>query len=65
MVVGAGLDDNRLGTIASLARNIILMAIIVQIIGAVFIFVRWYIVAPIWEGMTLSEGLWQSVFTSI
>ena len=65
LVVGAGLDDNRLGTIATLARNIILMAIIVQIIGAIFIFIRWYLVAPIWEGMSLPEGLWQSVFTSI
>ena len=53
LVVGAGLDDNRLGTIATLARNIILMAIIVQIIGAIFIFIRWYLVAPIWEGMGL------------
>jgi len=65
LVVGAGLDDNRLGTIAALARNIILMAIIVQIIGAIFIFVRWYLVAPIWPGIGLQEGLWQSVFTSI
>jgi trk system potassium uptake protein len=65
LVVGAGLDDNRLGTIATLARNIILMAIIVQIIGAIFIFIRWYLVAPLWEGMSLGEGLWQSVFTSI
>ena len=65
LVVGAGLDDNRLGTIASLARNIVLMAIIVQIIGAIFIFFRWYVVAPIWEGISLGEGLWQSVFTSI
>ena len=65
LVVGAGLDDNRLGTIASLARNIILMAIIVQIIGAILIFIRLYVVAPMWDGMTLGEGLWQSVFTSI
>ena len=65
LVVGAGLDDNRLGTIASLARNIILMAIIVQIIGAVLIFIRWYLVTPIWPGITMVEGLWQSVFTSI
>lgn len=65
LVVGAGLDDTRLGTIASLARNIVLMAIIVQIIGAIFIFVRWYLVSPIWDGMTLGEGLWQSVFTAI
>ena len=65
LVVGAGLDDNRLGTIATLARNIILMAIIVQIIGAIFIFIRWYLVAPIWEGMGLGEGVWQSIFTSI
>ena len=59
LVVGAGLDDNRLGTIASLARNIILMAIIVQIIGAVLIFIRWYLVTPIWPGITMVEGLWQ------
>jgi trk system potassium uptake protein TrkH len=65
LVVGAGLDDNRLGTIASLARNIVLMAIVVQIIGAVVIFVRFYLLGPIWPGMTLGEGLWQSVFTSI
>ncbi len=65
LVVGAGLDDNRLGTIASLARNIIMMAIIVQIIGAILIFVHWYVVTPMWDGMTLGEGLWQSVFTSI
>jgi len=65
LIVGAGLDDNRLGTIATLARNIILMAIMVQIIGAIFIFFRWYIAAPLWPGMTLGEGLWQSVFTSI
>jgi len=64
LVVGAGLDDNRLGTITSLARNIVLMAIIVQIIGAIFIFVRWYLVAPIWQGMSLGEGIWQSVFTA-
>jgi len=65
LVVGAGLDDNRLGTIASLARNIILMAIVVQIIGAVLIFIRWYVIAPIWPGMYLGEGIWQSVFTAI
>lgn len=65
LVVGAGLDDNRLGTIATLARNIILMAIIVQIIGAIFIFIRWYLVEPIWEGIPLGQGVWQSVFTSI
>ncbi|GIT59165.1 MAG: hypothetical protein Ct9H300mP19_11130 [Dehalococcoidia bacterium] len=57
LVVGAGLDDNRLGTIASLARNIILMAIIVQIIGAVLIFIRWYLVTPIWPGITMVKGV--------
>ena len=65
LVVGAGLDDNRLGTIATLARNIILMAIVIQIIGAIVIFVSWYLVDPLWPGMTLGEGLWQSVFTAI
>ncbi len=65
LVVGAGLDDNRLGTIATLARNIILMAIVVQIVGAIAIFLHWYLLDTLWPGMTLGEGLWQSVFTSI
>ncbi|MCZ6538533.1 MAG: Trk family potassium uptake protein [Chloroflexi bacterium] len=65
LVVGAGLDDNRLGTIASLARNIILMAIVIQIIGAIVIFVRWYFIDPLWPGISIAEGLWQSVFTAV
>jgi trk system potassium uptake protein TrkH len=65
LVIGAGLSDNRLGTIASLARNIVLMAIVVQIIGAALIFIHWYLITPLWSGMTFGEGLWQSVFTSI
>jgi trk system potassium uptake protein TrkH len=65
LVIGAGLSDNRLGTIASLARKIVLMAIVVQIIGAALIFIHWYLITPLWSGMTFGEGLWQSVFTSI
>ena len=65
LVVGASLDDNRLGTIGVLARNIILMAIAVQIGGAIFFFIRFYVVGEIWPGVTLFQGLWQSVFTAI
>ncbi len=65
LIIGAGLDDNRLGTIASLARNIVLMAIVVQIIGTILIFTHWYLITPLWDGMTLGEGVWQSVFTSV
>lgn len=65
LVVGAGLGDNRLGMIASLARNIILMAIAVQVIGAIFFFFHWYVAGPLWPGMSLGEGIWQSIFTSI
>lgn len=65
LLVGAGLGETRLGAIASLARNITIMAVAAQVIGAVFIFLRWYVAGPIWEGLSLGEAVWQSVFTSI
>jgi len=65
VVIGAGLDDSRLGRVAALARNIVLMATVLQILGAVLIFVRWYLVGPIWQGLSFGEAIWQSVFTSI
>jgi len=65
VVIGAGLDDSRIGRVASLARDIVLMAVVLQIIGAVLFFVRWIVVGPAWEGMNAREAIWQSVFTSI
>lgn len=65
LIIGAGLDDNRLGRIATLARNIVLMAFIVQIVGAVAIFIHWYSIASVLPNMTLADGIGQSVFTSI
>jgi len=65
LVIGAGLDDSRLGRVATLAKDIILMAVVVQILGAVFIFTRWYLFGPAWEGLSLGGAVWQAVFTSI
>jgi trk system potassium uptake protein TrkH len=65
MVIGAGLDDSRLGRVATLAKKIIIMAAVLQIIGAVFIFVRWYLFGPAWAGLSITEAIWQSTFTSI
>ncbi|MDG0865768.1 hypothetical protein GKN94_07555 [Candidatus Lucifugimonas marina] len=65
LVIGAGLDDSRLGRVATLAKGIILMAVLVQLAGAVFLFVRWYLVGPAWEGLSVGEAIWQSIFTSV
>ncbi len=65
LVMRAGLDDNRIGSIGNLARNIVLMAVVVQLIGSVLLFARWYIVDQLWTGISLSEGVYQSLFTAI
>lgn len=65
LIIGAGLDDNRLGRIASLARNIVLMAVAVQVVGAVALLVHWHVNTSVLSDMTLTAGVGQSIFTSI
>lgn len=65
LVLGAGLGETQLGSITRLARRIILLAVVAQVIGAILIFIRWHVFGPAWEGLTLQDAIWQSVFTSI
>ncbi|MDA1296698.1 MAG: hypothetical protein O3B04_01680 [Chloroflexi bacterium] len=65
LLLSAGLGESQLELITRLAKRIIIMAITVQIIGAVLIFLRWYVFGTAWPGLTLPDAVWQSVFTSI
>ncbi len=64
IVMSAGLGESELGRVTRIARNVVLMAVIVQALGTVAIFIRWYVVGPAWEGLTWGQAVWQSIFTS-
>ena len=65
MITRAGLGENRLGLISSMARNIILVAVLIQIFGSIIFFIKWNFFTPLWDGITLSQTLYQSIFLSI
>ena len=64
-MLSAGLGETQLAYITRLAKRIIIMAVIAQAIGAVLIFARWYAFGPAWPGLSLTDAVWQSVFTSV
>lgn len=65
LLLSAGLGETQLELITRLAKRIIIMAVLAQIVGAVLIFLRWYVFGTAWPGLTLHDAIWQSVFTSI
>ena len=65
LLLSAGLGESQLELITRLAKRIIIMAVVAQIIGAVLIFLRWYVFGTAWPGLELHDAIWQSIFTSI
>ncbi len=65
LLLSAGLGESQLEFITRLARRIILMAIVVQLLGSGLIFLRWYVFGTAWPGLTASDAVWQSIFTAI
>ena len=64
IVMSAGLGESEIGRVTRIARNVVLIAVIVQAVGTVAIFIRWYIVGKAWDGLGLGQAIWQSIFTS-
>ncbi|MFL2664549.1 MAG: TrkH family potassium uptake protein [Dehalococcoidia bacterium] len=65
MITRTGLGENRLGVISSMARNIILVAVFIQIVGSIIFFAKWNFFTPLWDGISFSQTLYQSIFLSI
>ena len=54
-----------LGHVLPTVRNIAIMAILVQIIGAGVLFVDFFVVNSLWDGVLWYEALWQALFHSV
>lgn len=65
LLLSAGLGESQLEQITRLAKRIIIMAVVAQVLGAVLIFLRWHVFGTAWPGLTLEDAIWQSIFTSI
>jgi trk system potassium uptake protein TrkH len=64
IVMSAGLGESEIGRVTRIARNMVLMAVIVQALGTVALFIRWYVIGKAWEGLDAGQAIWQSIFTS-
>jgi len=60
-----GVGIGQLGSIVGLVRNIVILAVSVQILGTVLLFLRFYVFGTLWTGITAGEALWQSAFHSV
>ncbi len=65
LLLRTGLGEARLGAVASLVRKIVIFSILTQAIGALLLFLRWYVFGELWKGITLGEALWQSTFHAV
>lgn len=65
LLLRTGLGEARLGAVASLVRKMVIFSVLVQAIGAVLLFLRWYVFGELWEGITAGEALWQSTFHAV
>ncbi|NQW18531.1 MAG: hypothetical protein HQ478_13695 [Chloroflexi bacterium] len=64
LAIRSGLGVSQLGGLPVLVRNIVLTAVLLQAIGAVAMFLRWYVFGTLWNGISAGEALWQAVFHS-
>lgn len=64
LIVREGVGTGQLGNITGLVRNIVLLAVIVQFIGFMVLWVYWTLIQDVWDGghFSTTETLWQSLF---
>ena len=64
LAIRSGLGVSQLGGLPVLVRNIVLTAIVFQTIGAVAMFLKWYVFGSLWSGISAGEASWQAIFHS-
>jgi len=60
-----GVGFGQLGSVVGLVRNIVILALSVQILGTVLLFLRFYVFGTLWPGITAGQALWQSAFQAV
>ena len=72
LILSASLGDQtggdgvvQIGSITSLVKKIALFSIATQLIGVIFLFMRWFVLGSIYEGISWQTALWYSLFHSV
>ena len=65
LLIRDGLGGGNLGSITIMIKYTVILAVGLQIIGILLLFLKWYTLDKLWEGITWIEALWQSVFHGI
>ncbi|MBI63945.1 MAG: hypothetical protein CL778_01530 [Chloroflexi bacterium] len=65
LLIRDGLGGGNLGSITIMIKYTVILAVGLQIIGILLLFLKWHTLDKLWEGITWIEALWQSVFHGI
>ena len=65
LLIRDGLGGGNLGSITTMIKYTVILAVGLQIIGILLLFLKWYTLDKLWGGITWIEALWQSVFHAI
>lgn len=72
LILRAGLGDQtwedggvQIGSITNLVKKIALFSITTQILGVIFLFLRWFVFGSMYEGINWKDALWYSLFHSV
>lgn len=62
LVIREGLGGGQLGAVTSLVRNIVIMALGIQVVGTLLLFAQWYVFGALWEGISAGSAMWHSLY---
>ena len=65
LIIQTGLGGGALSGIAVIVRNIFLLSVAVQLIGAAALWVHWNIIRNVWTDLDLVNRIWQSFFHAV
>ena len=65
LAIREGLGVRDLGGLPALIRRIVILALTLQVIGAILLFLRFYVFGSLWDGISLGTALWHSVFLAV
>ncbi len=65
LVIREGLGGGEMGGIRRLVLGFVGAAVLIQLLGAGALFLRFYVFGSVWPGVTMGEAAWSSIFHSI
>ena len=65
LAIREGLGVRQLGGLPSLIRRIVVLSVVIQLIGTVLLFLRFYVFGSLWDGISIGAALWQSAFLGV